>query len=198
PGQYRVTVGAPGFGPKRTELQVGDAIGPTQVRLLSERIFGYVWPKWSRSGDRGAFRIHSPEPYRLSLGRCGQERGPEHLLGWFDEHGPRATVQVLPDGDFSQTGVKWRDSGSLMAPVESGLYYFQAEGESGAFFSFPWVVAPRAPTCDLAVLASTNTWSAYNNFGGRSNYVNASSLPEDPTVMAHQEFLRYKQGSTPA
>ena len=53
--------------------------------------------------------------------------------------------------------------GNVEAPPESGLYYFQAEGESGAFFSFPWVIAPRRPTCELAVLASTNTWSAYNN-----------------------------------
>lgn len=195
PGKYRVTVGAAGFGAKRTELDVGDGLAPRQIRLLSERIFGYVWPKWSRSGDVAAYRIHSPEPYRLSLVRCGRERGPEQLLGWIDEHGPRATVQVLPDGDFTQCGVGWRDSGSVVAPAQPGLYYFQAEGESGASFSFPWIVAPPAPTCDLAVLASTNTWSAYNNFGGRSNYVNASHLPDHPTVVAHDDLLRYREGT---
>ncbi|MBV8717350.1 MAG: carboxypeptidase regulatory-like domain-containing protein [Chloroflexi bacterium] len=196
PARYNVTIGAPGFGTKRTELTVGNG-PPRQFRLLSERILGYVWPKWSRAGDSAVLRVHSPEPYRLSLVRCGRETGPETLLGWFDEHGPRATVQVLPDGDFTQTGVHWRDSGSIVAPDETGLYYFLAEGESGAFFSFPWVVAPRTPTCDLAVLASTNTWSAYNNFGGRSNYVNASRLPDYPTVVAHQDLLRYREG-TPA
>jgi hypothetical protein len=42
------------------------------------------------------------------------------------------------------------------------------------------------------VLASTNTWNAYNNFGGRSNYVNADHLPETPVVNARQDLNRYR------
>ena len=37
---------------------------------------------------------------------------------------------------------------------------------------------PATPGAPVAVLASTNTWNAYNNFGGRSNYINADHLPE--------------------
>jgi hypothetical protein len=194
-GHYRVTLGAAGLGSKRGELDLGAGGAPHQFRLLSERIFGYVWPKWSVAGHTAALRVHSPEPYRLSLVRCGRKLSFRQLLGWFDEHGPRATAQILPDGDFSQTGVGWRDSGSVVAPDESGLYYFFAEGESGAFFSFPWVVAPTTPRAPMAVLASTNTWSAYNNFGGRSNYINAARLPEYPTVVAHLDLPRYRQGT---
>ncbi len=29
------------------------------------------------------------------------------MVSWFDEHGPRAVAQILPDGDFTQTGVNW-------------------------------------------------------------------------------------------
>jgi hypothetical protein len=30
------------------------------------------------------------------------------MLGWFDEHGPSAVMQVTPDGDYSRTGfVLW-------------------------------------------------------------------------------------------
>ena len=53
-------------------------------------------------------------------------------------------------------------------PERSGLYYLHAETESGLFYAFPWVVAPATPSAQVAVLASTNTWNAYNSFGGRS------------------------------
>jgi hypothetical protein len=49
-------------------------------------------------------------------------------------------------------------------------------------------VAPRAP---IAVLASNVTWNAYNNFGGRSNYIHPDRLPPTPTVNARLELRRY-------
>jgi len=41
------------------------------------------------------------------------------------------------------------------------------------------------------VLASNITWNAYNNFGGRSNYIHADHLPPTPTVNARSELPRY-------
>jgi hypothetical protein len=67
---------------------------------------------------------------------------------------------------------------------------------SGKAFSFPWIVAPAKPQAGIAVVASTNTWNAYNNFGGRSNYVNADHLPDTPVVNARQDLSRY-QDATP-
>jgi hypothetical protein len=112
-------------------------------------------------------------------------------------------MQITPDGDYTQTGVGWNRIGYgsphltqlALAPERSGLYYFHAEGESGAFFAFPWVVAPARPSAPIAVVASTNTWNAYNNFGGRSNYVNAAGLPPTPTVNARLDLLRYQADS---
>jgi hypothetical protein len=71
------------------------------------------------------------------------------------------------------------------------LYYFHARTDSGRFFAFPWIVAPSAPTAPIAVLASNITWNAYNNFGGRSNYIHADRLPTTPTVNARLELARY-------
>ena len=79
----------------------------------------------------------------------------------------------------------------MTAPSGSGLYYFHARTDSGRFFSFPWIVAPRRPTAPIAVLASNITWNAYNNFGGRSNYIHADRLPPTPTVNARLELSRY-------
>ena len=204
PGEYRVTLVKGGFGSKSVTMTVGGQ-EPFQFRLLSDCILGYVWPRWVKSGERSEFRVHSPEPYRLSLWRYGWKREFVKLLGWFDEHGPRAVMQITPDGDYTQTGVGWNKIGYgsahhtqfVTGPEKSGLYYLHAKGEkSGEFFSFPWVVAPAKPTAKIAVLASSNTWLAYNNFGGRSNYINADRLPSQPVVNARQDLIRYtKAGS---
>jgi hypothetical protein len=202
PGEYRVTLVKPGYGSKSVTVPVEQGC-PYRFRLLSDRLLGYVWPKWARAGELGEFRVHSVEPYRLSLHRYGQQKEFVRLIGWFDEHGPRAVMQITPDGDYTQTGVRWNRVGygsshhgqRIDAPSRSGLYYFHARTASGAFFAFPWVVAPAQPQSAIAVLASTNTWNAYNNFGGRSNYINVDQLPAQPTVNARQDMSRYGGGA---
>jgi N,N-dimethylformamidase beta subunit-like, C-terminal len=191
-GSYALTIACDGFGSRRSSVEIGADHRPIQFRLLSERPVGYVWPKWIRSGGRGSVRVHSPHPYRLALARYGETIETPQLLGWFDEHGPRANVQVTPDGDYTQSGLDWRADLELAAPESSGLYFFQLEDEAGARFAFPWVVAPAVPRAPVAVLASTNTWNAYNNFGGRSNYINATGLPAAPTVVARTDLGRYR------
>ncbi len=202
-GAYTATLVKDGFGSKSVEIRADPAI-PYHFRLLSDRLLGYAWPKWVRSGERSEFRVHSVDPYRLSLWRYGYKREFVKLIGWFDEHGPRSVMQITPDGDYTQTGIQWNRVGwgsphhtqFVTAPERSGLYYFHAETERGDFFSFPWVVAPEKAAAPLAALASTNTWNAYNSFGGRGNYVNATHLPDVPTVNARQDLLRYsKSGS---
>ncbi|HVP49385.1 MAG TPA: N,N-dimethylformamidase beta subunit family domain-containing protein [Bryobacteraceae bacterium] len=197
-GPYRVTLSKPGFGSKIVSVNLGAE--PYQFRLLSDGLLGYMWPKWVRSGERAEFRVHSVEQYQLSLWRYGWRKECLGVIGWYDEHGPRATMQITPDGDYTQTGVQWNKPGYgapdhtrlITAPERSGLYYLWAKTPSGREFSFPWVVAPANPQAKIAVLASTNTWNAYNNFGGRSNYVNADRLPDTPIVNARLELDRYQ------
>lgn len=198
PGSYEVTLHKPGFGGKRVPLTL-PAAEPYQFRLLADGLLGYAWPKCVRSGEEAEFRVHSVEPYKLTLWRYGWEKEFIGGLGWHDEHGPRAVMQITPDGDYTQTGVGWNRVGYASrthrqyttAPAQSGLYWFHASTASGAAFAFPWVVAPARPKAPLAVLACDITWNAYNNFGGRSNYINAHHLPPTPTVNARLELSRY-------
>jgi hypothetical protein len=198
-GRYKVTLQKPGFGAKRLQLEIAPGRAPYQFRLLSDGLLGYAWPKWVKSGERSEFRVHSVEPYQLSLWRYGLRKDFVRSLGWFDEHGPRATMQVTPDGDYTQTGVAWNRAGYgnphlhqyVVAPERSGLYYFHIRTAKGDEFSFPWIVAPARPQEPVAVLASNITWNAYNNFGGRSNYINPDKLPSTPTVNARLELKRY-------
>lgn len=197
PGTYRVTLQKPGYGAKRELVTLGDV--PHQFRLLSDGLLGYAWPKWVRAGEQAEFRVHSVEPYKIELWRYGWQKQLVKKIGWFDEHGPLATMQITPDGDYTRTGVEWNQVGYsswqhhqyVTAPEPSGLYYFHVRTESGRFFAFPWIVAPRVPTARVAVLASNITWNAYNNFGGRSNYIHADRLPDVPTVNARAELPRY-------
>lgn len=197
-GEYRVVVQKPGFGAKISRVTVPPA-SLHHFRLLSDELLGYAWPKWSQSGKSSEFRVHSIEPYKLELWRYGWEPVFVQSLGWHDEHGPRAVMQVTPDGDYTWSGVEWNKVGyansvhtqQVLGPQHSGLYYFRAFTASGKQFSFPWIVAPASPQSKLAVLASNITWNAYNNFGGRSNYIHADGLPQTPTVNSRAELKRY-------
>ena len=72
--EYQVTLWKPGFGAKRV-LMIPDPRQPYQFRLLADGLLGYVWPKSVRASERGEFRLHSVEPYKLELCRYGWEKG---------------------------------------------------------------------------------------------------------------------------
>lgn len=200
---YRVTLNKPGFGPKRSTMTVA-AGQPERFRLLSDNLLGYVWPKWSRAGQDAEFRVHCTEAFKLQLWRYGWNKELVQDLGWFDNHGPRAMQQVLPDGDFTQTGVKWNSIGFgstwhnqfVTAPERSGLYYFHVKTLKGDFFAFPWIVMPARPRAKIAVLTANLTWNAYNAFGGRSNYINQRELLPEPTVYSRMDLERYTRPMT--
>jgi hypothetical protein len=199
PGVWRVTLQKPGFGSKSVQVTI-DPEKPHHFRLLTDGLLGYAWPKWVRAGEKSEFRVHSVEMYKLELWRYGWKKELVRSIGWFDEHGPRATMQITPDGDYTRTGVEWNKQGYnnnpvhgqfQAAPERSGLYYFHASTRSGRAFSFPWIVAPAKPTAPIAVLAANINWNCYNSFGGRSNYIHCTEFPPTPTVNARQDLNRY-------
>jgi len=198
PGDYEVVIGREGYGSKIVTMTANPDV-PHHFRLLSDQLLGYMWPRCVQGGQLSEFRVHAVEEYELQLWRYGQSKEYIRRIGTYDEHGPRATMQITPDGDYTQTGVHWNKHGYnskamsqfVEAPQRSGLYYLHALGKSGSFFSFPWVVAPTTPTADVAVLASDLNWNAYNSFGGRSNYIHADCFPPTPTVNSRLELKRY-------
>ena len=197
-GSYDVVLSKSGYGAKRVRVKI-DENTMYHFRLLTDDLLGYAWPKCVQSGESSEFRIHSPEAFKLSLWRYGLEKKEVTPIGWFDEHGPRATIQTTPDQDYTKFGVQWNKFGYssphhkqfVMAPERGGLHYFHVTGESGKFFSFPWVVSPSKPESKIVVLLSDLSWNAYNSFGGRSNYIHPDRLPSTPTLCARLELDRY-------
>jgi hypothetical protein len=206
PGDYRITLRKDGFGAKGVPLTLAAGDVPRQFRLINDRLIGYVWPRWLRGGDKAELCFHSASGYQLALARYGADREFVRNIGFYDEHGPNAVLQITPDGDWTQTGIGFNEVGYgnnphhtqlVTAPERSGLYYVEAKAESGAFFAAPLVVAPAegAAKSPIAIVMSTNTWNSYNNFGGRSNYVNSTGLPAEPIVYGRQELERYSAHS---
>lgn len=152
PGAYRVYLTRRGFTPKWVDMEVAEG-RIHHFRLLSDNLCGYVWPKWNKSGEIGQVRLHLPHDAVVTLWRYGWEREFITELGHFSDEPRGAYAQILPDGDITQSGVRWSDHGYsypevdprvyVEAPERSGLYYFHAKDTTGAFFSFPWIVAPR-------------------------------------------------------
>ena len=200
PGAYEVVLGGPGYGSKIVQMQAS-ADQPYHFRLLTDGLLGYMWPRCVKGGERAEFRVHAVVEYGLELWRYGADKEFVRRIGTFDEHGPRANMQITPDGDYTQVGAQWNKHGYhskamgqiIAAPERSGLYYLHARDKAGRFFSFPWVVAPKEPTCKLAVLASDINWNAYNSFGGRSNYIHADCFPPTPTFNSRLELKRYTE-----
>ena len=199
PGTYEVVLGKSGYGSKIVTANISDD-EPYQFRLLSDCLLGYMYPRAVVAGERSEFRVHAVEEYSLELWRYGATKEFIRRIGTFDEHGPRATMQITPDGDYTQSGVEWNKHGynskilsqTIVAPERSGLYYLHAKTKSGKFFSFPWIVAPKSPQSDTAIFASDINWNAYNSFGGRSNYIHAAEFPPTPTINSRLELKRYK------
>src|SRR6266446_2750754 len=104
-GAYDICLSKPGYGAKRVSAQLGGK--PRHFRLLSDRLLGYAWPKWCRGGQAVQFRVHTVEPYKLGLWRYGYRKEFVRNVGWYDNHGPRACMQTLPDGHFVEHGVNW-------------------------------------------------------------------------------------------
>jgi hypothetical protein len=198
PGEYEVALAHPNFGSKISTLRVSADMQPHQFRLLSKALVGYIWPKWSRSGEVGEIRFSAHEAVEISLWRYGWEKEFIRDIGRFQAFAPSGDSQTLPDGDIAKIGVNWNhdrfayspdlEALSVIAPEKSGLYYFHMKTSSGETFSFPWIVAPgkKVKEKEIAILTSNICWNAYNDWGGRSNYVAANKLPDAPTVSPTQ------------
>jgi hypothetical protein len=76
-------------------------------------------------------------------------------------------------------GFAWRTNLVINSDsLNSGYYYFKVfkKNNPNNFYCHPIIISPKKAK-SISIIASTNTWQAYNNYGGKSNYVdNVSPL----------------------
>ncbi len=152
---------------------------------------GYVWPLSAAPGDTLTFFVSCSATYQCTFMRY-------HRVGDVNVGTPVATLTGLPaqvqaPPDSAWKGCDWAPSFSFVVPADwdSDIYgaELSASGLSTARMAF--VVKPvPGIRADLAVLVNTNTWSAYNDWGGRSKYTSTPAhelgfLRPDPAARAN-------------
>jgi N,N-dimethylformamidase len=118
-----------------------------------------------RSDQEIVIRIHSSKPVRVYFSRCG--------AGNFkDVHDVDADASPQSSRMHRWRGFDWKPSVTLAAnTLNPGFYRISIEHQDDASHKWwmPLIVADPVPK-EVVVVASTNTWNAYNDFGGLSNY----------------------------
>ncbi len=139
-----------------------------------ETVTGYCWPQSGAVGDRIGLHLSSSgeRPVRVEVARVGARR--EVVL---ELDGVAAGDHPTPD-DASATGCGWPTAAAIDidSSWRSGFYEvvltIDVDGKvrrSHAFFVVR--THPDHPTGARILLAlATNTWHAYNDFGGRNLY----------------------------
>jgi len=138
-----------------------------RMMVLEEDLCGYAESLRATTGDEVPVYVHSLGRGAAQLFRHGAEKlrigEPVKFEKW---------EQKLPDGDFTETGPLWQKSLTVCVPddAQPGLYSVELNNDRSEKFSIPLVVESRRRRERVLVLASTNTWCAYNIWGGRSRY----------------------------
>jgi len=138
--------------------------------MVREVVTGYCWPQSVCSGDAVGVHLSSSggRPVRIEVARVGASR---EVVARIDA---AAAEEHETPVDASSDGCGWPVALTLEVGPDwrSGYYEVVLEIEVGdkvrrdrAFF----VVRPSSPARVVLALA-TNTWHAYNDFGGRNLY----------------------------
>jgi hypothetical protein len=184
-----------------------------------ETVTGYCWPQSAEAGEQVALHLSSSggRPVAVEVARVGRHRDVVRT-----ELAVEAGDHPTPK-DASSNGCGW--PAALTIDVDagwrSGYYEVVLEIDVGggkarrshAFF----VVRPKAgePSAPMLLALSTNTWHAYNDFGGRNLYNGGTTVslqrpmapgylfkppgagrrvttthPPDPQMAAHVGYLQ--------
>jgi len=160
---------------------------------------GYCWPLSAAPGDTLTFYVSSTATYQCTFMRY-QRVGNNNVGTPLDTLADLpAQVQAPPDSAWK--GCDWATSFTYIVPAggTSGIHAAEltASGLSTSWVSFVVKPAPGVRG-DFAVLSNSNTWSAYNDWGGRSKYTstpahelgflrpNPSARPTGTSATNHQ------------
>ena len=138
-----------------------------------ETVSGYCWPQSAVAGDTVALHLSSPRglPVAVEVARVGADR----TVVFHDAAVP-AGFHEVPSG-ASANGCDWPAALTLTVAEDwqSGYYevVFEVDLDGRRRRSHAFFVVRPAPTHtpgDALLALSTNTWYAYNDFGGPSLY----------------------------
>jgi hypothetical protein len=183
-----------------------------------ETVTGYCWPQSAVGGERVGLHLSAAggRPVAVEVARVGGERTVV-----LSADGLPAEAHATPD-DAASRGCGWPAAFVIdVDPTWRSGYYevvlaIDVEGRARRSHAF-FVVRPPtgAPTASVLLALSTNTWHAYNDFGGRNLYTGGTHVslqrpmapgylhkppglgrrvtttaPPDPQMAAHVGYLQ--------
>jgi len=149
------------------------------VTTQTTTVEGYCVPLSVVAGDTVDFKVSASRPYTVTYMRLKRQADGSVGIPLADAFAREAGVQSAPEESWD-FGCDWKSRFSLSVPAEwqSGFYAARCTDSQGKDSYIVFVVKPRPPRrADVAVLANTNTWNAYNSWGGRSKYTSTGSGP---------------------
>jgi hypothetical protein len=153
---------------------------------------GYCTPLSVRPGEPIEFKVSGSCDYEVTYIRLKQQDDGGLGVAMTAAFSLNADIKSIPQEPW-KNGCGWQTSFALDVPADwpSGVYAARCANSYGAAFYIVFIVKPRQDTRgDFAVLANTNTWNAYNRWGGRSKYT-------DPPA-TQLSFERPNRSTTPA
>jgi len=155
--------------PPTLSQRTGRLSGPRDLIENPHPIEGYADAVSVLPGATLEVKVHSPNGrFNIDFSRYGAFGVPQLLLTVTDLAGGPQDY----DEDAYRNGAGWSTSYFLEVPPEwpSGLYNARLYDGVGSFnLNFIVKSAPGAEAA-IALLSSTNTWQAYNDWGGASFY----------------------------
>ena len=139
-------------------------------------IEGYVAPLSGTPGDTLAFMMSSATDYQVAFARYRRQGDQNASIPMTTPVTMPAGVQPTPPSAWEGCG--WSTSFRFAIPPDwpSGIYAAECSHAGSSTLRITFVVRPRPDEHgDFAMLANTNTWNAYNDWGGRSKYTNPTA-----------------------
>lgn len=150
----------------------GQLIGSGWFIAEIGNIEGYCTPISVSPGKTIEFKVSAQFNYQVTYLRLKQQADKKAGIVMADAFQMSAGAHDTP-ADPWQNGCGWPTAFTLEVPAgwPSGIYAARCADLNGDETYIVFVVKPpEHQRADFAVLASTNTWNAYNGWGGRSKY----------------------------
>ena len=165
--------------------------GWTAVPTKPVTVAGYASPLSVAPGGKVSFKVSALAPYDVVFQRLKMQANGDPGIDILAGARQPGTARAVPATAW-RDGCGWPESFTFTVPAnaKSGIYSARCTDISGEATHVCFVVRPGATKRgEIAVLANTNTWTSYNEFGGRSKY----SVPMGTTL----SFERPNPGVTP-
>lgn len=158
-------------------------------------IQGYASNPSVKAGSQISFHVHSEKPFSMQVYRMGYYQGLGGRI-MYTKTGCKEYKQKV----FFKTseGCAWLPNYSLKIPASwpSGFYLNKLTDTKGRASYIPFVVRDEESSkADYVVLLATNTYQAYNNWGGKSLYAYNSTFGKQGKMVSYNRPYSSGEGA---